>query len=91
MKSITDASLGATNSVYSGIDWIDAIRDANIRLFNKDVPDDMPRFLAVTTEIFDAIKYAKDSNGQYLVLNRDFKLIQPVVFPHALKLSRLMV
>lgn len=72
-ESITDASLAATNSVYSGIDWIDAIRDANIRLFNKDVPDDMPRFLAVTTEIFDAIKYAKDSNGQYLVLNRDFQ------------------
>tara|TARA_B100000212_G_scaffold81117_2_gene58114 strand:- start:1236 stop:2228 length:993 start_codon:yes stop_codon:yes gene_type:complete len=72
-ESITDASLAATNNVYSGIDWIDAIRDANIRLFNKDVPDDMPRFLAVTTEIFDAIKYAKDSNGQYLVLNRDFQ------------------
>ncbi len=72
-ESIADASLAATNGVYSGIDWIDAIRDANIRLFNKDVPEDMPRFLAVTTEVFDAIKYAKDSNGQYLVLNRDFQ------------------
>ena len=72
-ESITDASLAATGGVYNGIDWIDAIRDANIRLFNKDVPEDMPRYLAVTTEVFDAIKYAKDANGQYLVLNRDFQ------------------
>lgn len=70
-ESIADAAL--TNSgVISGIDWIDAIRDANMRLFNKDVPEDMPRYLAVGAEVFDAIKYAKDSNGQYLVLNRDF-------------------
>ena len=72
-ESIVDSSLAATSGVYDGIDWIDAIRDANIRLFNKDVPEDMPRYLAVTTEVFDAIKYAKDSNGQYLVLNRDFQ------------------
>jgi hypothetical protein len=72
-ESVVDASLAATGGVYNGIDWIDAIRDANIRLFNKDVPEDMPRYLAVTTEVFDAIKYAKDSNGQYLVLNRDFQ------------------
>lgn len=72
-ESIVDASLAASGGVYDGIDWIDAIRDANIRLFNKDVPEDMPRYLAVTTEVFDAIKYAKDSNGQYLVLNRDFQ------------------
>lgn len=72
-ESIVDASLAATAGVYDGIDWIDAIRDANIRLFNKDVPEDMPRYLAVTTEVFDAIKYAKDANGQYLVLNRDFQ------------------
>lgn len=71
-ESIADASL--TNSgTISGIDWIDAIRDANLRLFNKDVPEDMPRYLAVGAEVFDAIKYAKDSNGQYLVLNRDFQ------------------
>lgn len=72
-ESIVDASLAATGGVYDGIDWIDAIRDANIRLFNKDVPEEMPRYLAVTTEVFDAIKYAKDANGQYLVLNRDFQ------------------
>mgnify|MGYP003673925408 FL=1 len=70
--STADAALAATNGVYNGIDWIDAIRESNIKLFNKDVPEDMPRYLAVKTEVFDAIKYAKDSNGQYLILNRDF-------------------
>jgi hypothetical protein len=59
--------------VISGIAWLDAIRDANMRLFNKDVPEDMPRYLAVNAETFDAIKYAKDANGQYLILNRDFQ------------------
>jgi len=33
----------------------------------------MPRYCAVPVEIFDAIKYAVDSNGQYLILNRDFQ------------------
>lgn len=70
-ESITDAALTKTGTI-SGIDWIDAIRDANLRLFNKDVPEDMPRYLAVGAEVFDAIKYAKDANGQYLILNRDF-------------------
>ena len=71
-ESIVDANLTNTGTI-SGIDWIDAIRDANLRLFNKDVPEDMPRYLAVGAEVFDAIKYAKDSNGQYLILNRDFQ------------------
>lgn len=71
--STADSALAANGSgVYNGIDWIDAIRENNIKLFNKDVPEDMPRYLAVKTEVFDAIKYAKDSNGQYLILNRDF-------------------
>jgi hypothetical protein len=68
-ESIADASLTVGGS---GIDWIDAIRDANLRLFNKDVPEDMPRYLAVNAETFDKIKYATDANGQYLILNRDF-------------------
>ena len=72
-ERVIDAALAATGGAYNGKDWIDAIRDANIRLFNKDVPEDMPRYLAVKTEIFDAIKYAVDANGQYLVLNRDFQ------------------
>jgi hypothetical protein len=70
-ESIADAALTDSGTI-SGIDWIDAIRDANLRLFNKDVPEEMPRYLAVNAAVFDAIKYAKDANGQYIVLNRDF-------------------
>ena len=70
--TITDTNL-ANDTSPSGITWIDAIREANIALFNNDVPEDMQRYCAVPVEIFDAIKYATDSNGQYLVLNRDFQ------------------
>lgn len=72
-EKITDASLAATGGKYNGADWIDAIRDANIRLFNKDVPEDMPRYLAVKAEVFDAIKFAKDSDGNYIVLDRAYQ------------------
>jgi hypothetical protein len=69
-KVITDAAL--TNSgTIDGEAWIDAIREANIELFNKDVPEDLPRYMAVNRAVFDAIKYAKDTNGRYLVLSRD--------------------
>lgn len=71
-ESITDTGLAASGGVYNGKEWIDAIRDANKRLFNKDVPEDMPRYLAVSYEVFDAIKYAVDANNNLLVLNRDF-------------------
>jgi hypothetical protein len=69
---VTDAAL--TNSgTISGIDWIEAIRSANISLFNNDVPEEAARYMAVNRNVFDAIKYAKDANGNYLVLNRDFQ------------------
>lgn len=67
---ITDAALVNTGAI-DGADWIDAIKAANRALFNKDVPDTEPRYMAVNWDVFDAIKYAKDSNGHYLVLNRD--------------------
>ena len=69
---VTDTGLAASAGVYSGVDYIEAIRTANIALFNKDVPDEMPRYAAVSVEVFDAIKYAKDATNNYLVLNRDF-------------------
>lgn len=68
----TDTGLAASGGVFSGVDYIEAIRTANIALFNKDVPEDMPRYAAVSVEVFDAIKYAKDATNNYLVLNRDF-------------------
>ncbi|SFZ81665.1 hypothetical protein SAMN02983003_0623 [Devosia enhydra] len=66
---ITDAAL--TNSgVIDGKAWIDGIKAANRALFNKDVPETEQRYLAVNWDVFDAIKYATDSNGRYLVLDR---------------------
>lgn len=68
---VTDASLTATGTI-DGKAWIDAIRTANINMFNKDVPEDSPRYMLANANVFDAIKYAKDANGNYLVINRDF-------------------
>lgn len=68
---ITDAGLLNTGTI-DGMAWIEAIREGSRRFFNKDVPDSMPTYLAVNFEVFEAIKYAKDANGNYLVLNRDF-------------------
>lgn len=68
--AITDAALVNTGTI-DGKAWIDAIRAANEALFNLDVPEDMPRYLAVNKRTFNGIKYAKDANGQYLVLNRE--------------------
>jgi hypothetical protein len=67
---ISDAALTNSGSI-DGEAWIDAIREANIALFNKDVPEDRPRYMVVNRAVFDAIKYAKDVNGRYLVLSRD--------------------
>lgn len=68
---IVDAALENSGAI-SGVDWIEAIRAANIALFNKDVPESAPRYFACNAEVFDAIKYAKDAAGHYLVVNRDF-------------------
>lgn len=68
---IIDAAL--TNSgVVDGKAWIDAIRTARIAMFNKDVPEEGPFYMAVNATVYDAIKYAKDASGNYLVINRDF-------------------
>lgn len=70
---ITDAALvNSSIAATTGKSWIDHIREANIALYNKNVPDDMPRYLAVNADVFDAIKYAVDATHGYLVINRDF-------------------
>ena len=72
-NTITDAALVNSSIASStGKSWIDHIREANIALYNKNVPDDMPRYLVVNADVFDAIKYAVDSTHGYLVINRDF-------------------
>jgi len=68
---ITDAN-AVNTSTTSGIEWIEVIREMNRVWFEADVPETAPRYLAVNWYVFDAIKYAADSNGNYLVLNRDF-------------------
>jgi len=68
---ITDAALVNTGTI-NGVDWIDGIRAANKALFEKDVPDEQPRYLAVNWDVFEAIKWAKDASGNYLVLDRNF-------------------
>jgi hypothetical protein len=70
-NNVTDASLVNTGAI-DGAAWIEAIRDANEALFGKDVPDSEARYMAVNIAVFNAIKYAKDANGQYLLINRDF-------------------
>jgi len=70
---ITDAALvNSSIAATTGKSWVDHIREANIALFNKNVPPDMPRFLVVNADVFDSIKYAVDSTHGYLVINRDF-------------------
>lgn len=68
---VSDASLTNTGTV-DGKAWIDGIKAANKKLFEKDVPLSMPRYMVVNWDVFDAIKWAKDAAGNYLVLNRDF-------------------
>lgn len=71
---IDDSALAAdVNGVFDGAAWIEAIRAANKALFDKDVPEDMSRYMAVSWDVFDAIKYATDANGNYLLLNRDIR------------------
>jgi hypothetical protein len=70
---ITDAAL--TNSgTIDGKAWIDAIRAANIALFNKDVPEDFRATWSVNAAVFDAIKWAKDANGRYLAMNKEIRI-----------------
>ena len=71
---VEDAALTTGVGAVDGKAWIDAIIAANQKLFEKDVPEDMPRYMIVPKPVFDGIKYAKDTNGNYLVLNREFGL-----------------
>lgn len=70
---IVDANLAAdgVTGKYDGLAWIEAIRAANKALHEKDVPETLERFMAVKWDVFEAIKYAQDSAGRYIVLNRD--------------------
>lgn len=67
---ITNSSLAAAAGVFDGNAWLTQIRAARLALYNKDVPEDMPLHMAVQREVFDAIKYAKDATGRFVLLDR---------------------
>lgn len=70
---VEDSALAADgNGRYDGKAWIDSIIAANELFYEADVPEEMPRYLAVDMAVFNAIKWAKDTNGQYLLIDRDF-------------------
>jgi len=66
----TIVGLGAAST---GAEWIDAIRLANLKFFNLSVPEEQKRYMSVTAETFNKIKFAKDANGQFLVLDQDLR------------------
>ena len=65
---ITDAGLIATGAIDGKL-WLDKIRAAKVALVKKNVPANAKFFMAVTPEVFDAIKYATNSQGFYLALS----------------------
>ena len=71
---IVRSTLAPTSGVFDGAAWIQAIRDARAAMFQNDVPDTETLFMAVPRGLFDAIKYARDSNGRYIVQDREINL-----------------
>lgn len=69
-KVIADDALKV--SAADGYAWVNAIRQAVVALRKKNVPKNATLFASVPEEIFDALKYAKDTNGRYLVLNSEY-------------------
>lgn len=71
-KVVEDSALAISSGAYSGVDYIDAIREAVVAMEEKNVPESYEKYMVVRPAVFDAIRYAKDASNQYLVLNRDF-------------------
>ena len=70
-NEVVDASLTTLGAV-DGKAWIDAIIEMNEKFYDKDVPESMTRYCAVPLRVFNAIKYATDANGRFLVAEADF-------------------
>ncbi|MDR5879023.1 hypothetical protein [Caballeronia sp. LZ032] len=68
---IASAGLAAdgTTGLIDGLAWMDAIRKAKLLKKHKNLPASAPWYLVVSPETFDAIKYAKNSAGQFVNLN----------------------
>ena len=65
-----DDTLKPTAGVYNGNAWLAAIRKARLAMFNADVPEDSEFTMVVPRGVLDAIKYAVDATGRYIVLDR---------------------
>lgn len=65
---ITDATLLASGNI-TGLNWINAIRNAKIAMFQKNVPEDSKFYMVVNPAVFDAIAWAQNS-GQYVLINQ---------------------
>lgn len=83
-NTITDSTLlssSITNYGKTGSDWVEHIREANRALFAKDIPEDRTRYLAVSRDTFDAIRFARAESssgnfyGDYIFQNRDYDAI----------------
>jgi hypothetical protein len=66
---ITDATLIASGAIV-GLNWINAIRNAKIQLFNKHVPENSEFNMVVNAAVFDAIKWATNAGNQYVLINQ---------------------
>jgi hypothetical protein len=66
---VLDASLLATGTDIDGLAWMDAIRKAKLLKAAKNLPATAPWYMTVSYPTFDAIKYAKNSSGQFVNLN----------------------
>lgn len=75
----TDAALTDVLGSIDGKAWLDFIRRARVAKRKKNVPAGST-YMAVAPEVFDAIKYATNSQGVYLLQNRDNAPVSGVSF-----------
>lgn len=66
---ITSAGLLGSGAI-TGLNWVNAIRDAKIQLFNKSVPENADFTMVVTAAVFDAIKWSVNAGNQYVLINQ---------------------
>jgi hypothetical protein len=68
-NTITDAGLLGAGAI-NGLNWINAIRNARIAMFQKNVPENAQFYMVVNPNVFDAIKWATNAGNQYVLINQ---------------------
>lgn len=68
--NVTDASLTDVAGSIDGAAWLDAIRKAKIQKKQKNI-NAGPFYMVVPPAVFDAIKYAVNTQGQYILIDRN--------------------